>query len=245
MLAGCVLFLLSAVPDGHPAEVSTWSAFVERSSTEDDEVIVEVLTTLPLAQAVSVSRALARRAEADIQGVVRGLLASGAAFRSGRAQLLIRVAIEELLALGETARRAAAGANVGTVELLLDRRERSADPMLHAAVWRLAALLPDTARLELLPAARRAAGLLAERFAETAEPPQRPRGSSVGAGGHRSPAPRPPRDPRLVAEARAFVAFAAVVADPTVRNFVDIIREDARHQRLVTEAREVLAAGDS
>ncbi|MFP4232432.1 MAG: hypothetical protein ACLFRR_11360 [Spirochaetaceae bacterium] len=222
---------LSGPAHAEPGKID-WAEVARVGTPETDEVVLEVLYGGSLTDAMAVAGALPRREDPTLAGVVRKLLrhggtagSTGAMGTKGRrTELLLRIMLDAAGALPEGARERFFEANGRTVTTLFEHLTRFEAPMLRAAVWRAAAAAPPEMRRELLGDARAAAFELSRRIEEARR-----------AGG-----PETRLHPELVAEASAFMSYAAVVADPTVRALVEEIRMSARNRTLVEKAREVL-----
>jgi len=217
----------TATPTPAAAQSRSWEAVAEASTPAEDAFIVELLTTLPLTDALAVARALPRRENPDIAAPLRALH-RGPGARTQRAELLTRVAIDALNALPEERRRPALEANAELIRDFLGESARFDSPMLRAAVWQAAAASGEEARRAMLPAARTSAAALHERFVAAADN----RG-----GGRRS---ERMRNPQLASEGLAFFSYASATADATLLALVDAIRVESRDATLVRRARAVL-----
>jgi hypothetical protein len=211
-----VLALFTAWPLS--ARNPDWAAFAAASSPKDDTLVVELLLSLPLNEALEVADALASRPDPALSRLVMEL-APRETPEPERASLVLRVMLEALLALPEAARREALVANAETAAFLLGAGGQAEAPMLRAAVWRLAGALPEDRRQALLPVARGAASDLYERVRTT----------RMG--------------PELAAEGRAFLSYLAGTPDATLTALADAMREESRNADFVRRAREVLAGG--
>lgn len=218
---------VSVSPRPTDAQSRNWADVAEASTPGQDELIAELLTTLPLTDALTVARSLPRREDADISAPLRALH-RGPAAGTRRAELLTRVALDALHALPEQRRRPALEANAGLFRHFLAESPRLESPMLRAAVWRAAAASTEEARRDMLPAARTAAAALHARFLAASR-----ERAAAAAPGHRE-------DPELVSEGLAFFSYAAATSDATLRALVDAIREESRTPTLVEQARSLM-----
>jgi hypothetical protein len=218
---------VAAQPTTVTAQTGNWAGVAEASGPAQDELITELLATLPLTDALTVARSLPRREDADIAAPLRALH-RGPDAGTQRAELLTRVALDAMHALPAARRRPVLEANAGLLRHFLDESPRLESAMLRAAVWRAAAASTGEARRNMLPAARAAASALHARFAAAAD-------ARVG-----DDAPGRREDPELVAEATAFFSYAAATPDGTLAALVDAIREESRDGALVERARTVL-----
>jgi hypothetical protein len=224
LIAGVSTFV---TPPPAGAQSGGWADIAEASGPEQDGYIAELLTTLPLTDALTVARSLPRREHADIGAPLRALY-RGPRAATQRAELLTRVALDALHALPADRRRPALEANAGLLRHFLVESSRLESAMLRAAVWRAAAASSEEARRDMLPAARTAAAALHARFA--------------AAGDDRVVERAPDRreDPELTAEGLAFFSYADVTPDSTLVALADAIREESRDAALVERARSVL-----
>ncbi|MFP4636919.1 MAG: hypothetical protein ACLFM6_00630 [Spirochaetaceae bacterium] len=209
-----------------------WADVARFGTPETDELVLEVLYGGSLTDAIAVAQALPRRKDPALAGIVGKLLQHGGTAGSTgaigtedrRTELLLRIMLDAAGALPDGARERFFEANGRTVTTLFEHLARFEAPMLRATVWRTAAAAPPEMRRELLGDARAAAFELSRRIEEARR-----------AGG-----PETRLHPELVAEASAFMTYAAVVADPTMRALVEEIRMSARNRTVVEQAREVL-----
>ena len=217
----------AVAPTPATAQSGNWAAVAESSGPAQDDFIAELLTTLPLTDALTVARSLPRRESADIGAPLRALH-RGPDAGTQRAELLTRVALDALHALPADRRAPALEANAGLLRDFLDKSPRLESAMLRAVVWQAAAASAREARRGMLPAARAAASALHARFATAAD-------ARVDDN-----APGRNEDPELVAEAIAFFSYAAATPDDTLMALADAIREESRDAALVERARSVL-----
>jgi hypothetical protein len=211
ILAGAFLLSAALLPGENP----DWGAFAARSTRADDELLVELLLTLPLDAALEVARALPTRPQPALGAIAAGLSRRSAP-EPEREPLLLRLMLEALLALPPERRPAALRTNGDTAGYLLESTAQRADPMLEAAVWRLSAALPRGERRALLPPARAAAAHLLERVRESG------------------------MDEERAAAGRAFLTYLAATPDETLIVLADAMRESSRHRGFVRQARAVL-----
>jgi hypothetical protein len=216
------------------AQSRSWTAYAESSSPADDAVLVEVLGDLSLSDALSVVRAVSRRPQPDISGLAEGLLGwtDGA-----RAELLLRVALESILALEGEARAAGLSENERTLEFLFGELGRIDSAMTRAAAWKAAAASSPGLRRRLIPEARRGAAAILSRADQEGGA-----GHGAESGGSGALTGEAGADPELAAEALSFLAYLRVTPDPTLRTFADAIREESRSAEVVRAARNVLSA---
>ncbi|NBB89729.1 MAG: hypothetical protein GVY23_00815, partial [Spirochaetes bacterium] len=203
-LALIIVAQATATPTPADAQSRSWEAVAEASTPTEDSFIVELLTNLPLTDALAVARALPRRENPDIAEPLRALH-RGPGAHTQRAELLSRVAINALNALPVERRGPALEANAELIRHFLGESARFDSPMLRAAVWQAAAASGEQARRAMLPAARTSAAALHERFVAAVEN----RGGEAGRQSERV------RNLQLSSEALAFFSYASATADAT------------------------------